>query len=103
MRKVRVDPERLNEALLNTLLFDAFRDMAAAFARADSKSSLHTIAAIEDDIHARIDGFETVMAKPRLAPALKARLINKIACQMATINRAAEEASPDWPVPVKRV
>jgi len=93
MRKRHVDPERLADVIVMTLLSDALKDCATAFARSNKTAALLTLAAIEQDLIKRIEGLSEVLAAPNVSRETAGRVAERVCATMTAIERAAEDMS----------
>jgi len=93
MSRPYVDPDRLGDTFIATLLTDALKEVATAFARSNKTAALLTISAIEREILGRVEGLPGALASPRLPRTTRSRVLAQVAAAMSDAQRAAEETS----------
>jgi hypothetical protein len=91
MQHPHLSPERIADTLVATLLLDALREVASAFARTNKTAALFTIAAIEHDLMARAEAFPDLIASPVVGRAAADRVLTRIASAISDVQRAAED------------
>ena len=88
-----IDPDRVGDTLLTTMLAAALKEIAVAFARANKTAALFTLAAIERELLMRAEEFAAQLASPSLPEDTRARIAAAIVATMSDVQRAAEDAS----------
>jgi hypothetical protein len=93
MKPPRLSSDLIGDTLVATLLLDALKEVAVAYARANKTAALFTLAAIERDLIARAEALPDVIVAPAVGRTDTDRVVARIATAMGDVQRAAEDVS----------